>query len=365
MDIAISGQVSKFTMLTDFAKKTSSEGRRELLRTVTDVLLRDRQGGTDTDLAAFDEVLSAVASDFSAQVRIEVARLIASSLAPFSHTARRFALDDIEIAEPVLRHSHALTELDLLDVITQKSQGHMLAVTTRADISQKISHALVEHGGDPVVVALLENDEAKIADATYEAVAVRAQGSTALHAPFVRRQGVPSNLLNEVYLKVEPKLRSEILQKFEHLSAAELDTAFKRSRDRLSKIYHALPNDYDSARKRIDTIQSRGELAPPLLIALLREGKGSRTAFKLAFSRLVGVEFELIDRVIEARDVDAVALLCRGAGFERAIFVTLAIIFDNPDHRMYAAEDVGRMYESVPIYAAQRALRFWKTRANA
>ncbi|HEY5237063.1 MAG TPA: DUF2336 domain-containing protein [Rhizomicrobium sp.] len=364
MDIAIPSPAPRFALLADFAGETSSEGRRQLLRTVTDGLLHPSRGGTDADHAAFDEILSAVASDFSIQVRIEIARLIAGSLAPLSHTARRFALDEIEVAAPVLKHSRSLTEADLLDVIAQKSQDHLLAVTGRGDIGPNVSHALVEHGGDPVVAALLENKDARIADATYEAVGVRAQESTILQAPFVRRKGVPPNLLNDIYLKVEPKLRGEILQKFEHLSAEELDTAFKRSRSRLSQAYRAVPDDFEAARQRIDTVQKRGELAPRLLIALLREGKSTRTAFKLAFGRLAGVNFELVDRVVEERDVDAIALLCRGAGFERAIFVTLAIIFDDPDRRMSGAEDFGKLYESVPLHAAQRALRFWKARAS-
>jgi uncharacterized protein (DUF2336 family) len=271
--IKIPSPAPRFALLTDFANETSSEGRRELLRTVTDVLLHAKHDDTDTDLSAFDEILSAVASDYSKQVRIEIARLIAGSLAPFSHTARRFSLDEIEVAEPTLKQSRALTEADLIDVITRKSQNHLLAVTARSDISPNVSHALVEHGDDPVVVALLENKGARITDATYEAVGVRAHESSVLHAPFVGRQGVPPNLLNEIYLKVEPKLRQEILQKFEHLSTEELDAAFERSRNRLSETYLSVPDNYDAAQQRIDAVQRCDELAPPLLIALLREGK--------------------------------------------------------------------------------------------
>jgi uncharacterized protein (DUF2336 family) len=351
-------------LLADFANETSSEGRRELLRTVTDVLLLAKRDDTDADLAAFDEILSAVAADYSKQVRIEIARLIAGSLAPFSHTARRFSLDEIEVAAPVLKHSRALTEADLIDVIAHKSQSHLLEVTARNDISPNISQALVEHGEDPVVIALLENKEARIADATYEAVGVRAQESALLRAPFVRREGVPPHLLNDIYLRVEPNLRREILRKFEHLNAEELDTAFERSRNRVSKTYRSVPDDYNAALQRIEAVQRRGELAPPLLIALLREGKSTRTAFKLAFGKLAGAHFELIDRVVEDRDVDAIALLCRGAGFERAVFVTLAIAFAAPDQRMNGADEFGNLYESVPIHAAQRALRFWKARTT-
>src|ERR1019366_7421940 len=102
-------QNSRFAMLADLAKETTSEGRRELLRKVTEALDPSTAMGA-AEIAEFDEIVAAVASDFSAQIRAQIARLVASSLSPFSHTAHRLALDDIEVARPVLESSEALSE---------------------------------------------------------------------------------------------------------------------------------------------------------------------------------------------------------------------------------------------------------------
>jgi uncharacterized protein (DUF2336 family) len=101
-----------------------------------------------------------------------------------------------------------------------------------------------------------------------------------------------------------------------------------------------------------------------MLIALMREGKQSRTVFALAFCRLAGVEFHLAHQIVEARDLDAIALLCRGSEFERAIFVAIAVALDDPDQGLYRADKFSRLYESVSVQAAQRALRFWKVHTN-
>jgi uncharacterized protein (DUF2336 family) len=352
----------RFARLADLAKQTTSEGRRELLREVTEAL--GQSSRSDADLAGFDNLLTVVASDYATQVRADLAQLIAHN-PQFACSAQLFALDEIEVAAPVLRHSRVLTEDTLLKVIEQKSQNHMMAVTGRKEISERISHALVERGNDEVVTSLLANDNAKIGAVTFDVVAQRAQDSAILQKPLIGRRDVPADLLNDLYVKVEAGLRQQILKKFSHLSEVELDEAFRRSRDRLSKCYNTVPEDVRTANQRVDTISRRGELVPPVLVGLLREGQPGRTTFVAAFARLADVEFDIVQRAVDSHDLDTVALLCRGSNFERALFVTLAISLDGQDRGLNAAEEFRRLYEAVPVLAAQRALRFWKVRAAA
>jgi len=228
---AMTDLAPRFAKLAELSRQTSSEARRELLRQVTEAIGQSRS--SDTDLAAFDTLLTAVASDYSEQVRADLAKLVAAN-PQFAASAQLFAMDEIAVAKPVLRHSHILSDDTLLRVIGKKSQRHMIAVSGRHDVSERVSHALVEQGDDDVVVSLLANPGARIGARTYEAVAARAQHSSVLQAPLIRRQDVPADLLNELYLKVEGSLRREILKKFNHLSEDEIEEAFHRSRNRLS-----------------------------------------------------------------------------------------------------------------------------------
>jgi len=351
----------RFAMLADLAKETTSEGRRELLRKVTEAF-DPAASLAEEDVAQFDKVLASVAADYSKQVRSQIARLIASSLAPFSRSAQRFAMDDIEVARPVLEHSEALSDETLLAVVGQKSQDHMMAVTRRQRISEAVSQALVERGDDAVVTSLLTNQKAEIGSETYGLVAKRAETSPVLQAPLVRRAGVPMELLNGLYMKVESDLRREIIGKFESVPPEELEAAFQRSRARVSNVYKQ-PDDFETARRRIDDLQRKRGLIPPVLVTLMREGLSSRTAFKIAFARLTDVEYDVIERAVESQDLDTVALLCRGSQFDRALYVSLAVALG--DRAMDRAQEFGKLYESVPVQAAQRAIRFWKIRAAA
>lgn len=354
---------SRFAMLADLAQESTSEGRRELLRKVTEAL-DPKAGLAEEDVAEFDGLLSTIASDYSAQIRGQIAKLVAGSLSSFSHTAHRFALDDIEVARPILENFDGLSEATLLTVVGQKSQDHMMAVTRRRRISEAVSQALVERGDDAVVTSLLTNVKAEIGATAYDMVAKRAETSPELQAPLVRRVGVPLELLNNLYLKVESDLRREIISKFESVAPEELEAAFARTRAQVSKRYNQ-PDDFDASKRRIEGMVRNKTLTPPALVTLMREGAPSRTAFKLAFARLADVDYELIERVVEGADLDTAALLCRGSQFDRALFMALAIGLDRSERALGGSEEFAQLYERVPVQAAQRALRFWKVRAAA
>jgi uncharacterized protein (DUF2336 family) len=264
----------------------------------------------------------------------------------------------------VLRHSNALSEEALLRVVTEKSQQHMMAVTQRNTVSPRVSHALVERGEDEVVSSLLGNEGADIGDKTYDMVMERADSSPLLQAGLVRRKSVPLDLLNDLYLKAEADLRREIMAKFEQVQPAELEKAFGRSRSRLTSRYRQMPDDIASARARLAALEARGPLTPSILVNLLREGPAARTAFVLVFAKLADVELEVIQRAVEGPNLDTLALLSRGASFDRALFVTLAVGLDKSNGGLAKAEEFGALYESVPVQAAQRALRFWKVRTG-
>lgn len=349
-------------MLLDLARATSSEQRRDLLMQVTDAFLSQPEERSEQEAKLFDEVFGIIASDLELQVRVELSRKIAASTAPVGPTARRLAMDTIEVARPVIQKSPALTERDLLDVIDAKGSDHHVAVAHRPEISATVSSALVAREDDKITYALLENATARVDRKTFERIAKRAETNSRLHAPFVKNRHVPLDLLNDIYLKVGDRLRQDILNRFHGVSEAELNSALEVSRKRLWAAYGALPADYEAAERHVASLLRNGAVKPSTLVDLLREGK--HTAFLILLSREVDTEFGFTSQLVQAKDVDALAMLCRCAGFDRPLFVTLCILIGGEDYALSKAEAFGRLYEQVPVAAAQRAVRFWKVRTK-
>lgn len=276
--------------------------------------------------------------------------------------SRQLAMDHIAVAEPVLRTSQTLEDEDLVDIARVQGQDHLMAISRRDRVSATLSGVLVDRGDDRVVSSLLRNRNARLSRAAFEQIADRVAGSVELQAPFVERRDTPLDLLNEVFGSVERDLREKIRARNEEASAEEVEAALAIARTKVAKAHGALPEDYDSALAFVERRVAENALDGPLLVNVLREKR--ITHFKAALARMTGVDFFTVHLFWEKKDLDGLATICRAAGVERAVFVTISVMLAGGANGLGQAEIYGRLYQSVPQEAAQRAIRFWRVRKS-
>ena len=87
--------------------------------------------------------------------------------------------------------------------------------------------------------------------------------------------------------------------------------------------------------------------------------------FVHGLAEITHLDANTVGDLVERRDIDGLAMICRSANIERPLFVTLAVMIGGGDDAMAHAEQYGKMYNSVPVDAAQRAMRFLKVRRAA
>ncbi len=352
---------SKLRDLVDLAKEPSSERRRELLREVTDLFFTGADGAPPAQIALFDDVMSQLAGEMEEQVRAELAQRMADAAQAPRRLIRNLASDSIAVAEPVLQRSTALTEADLIEVAQSRDQAHLRAISQRPHVPEKVSDVIVEHADDHTLGALLANDGAVLSRAAHETAVDRASANPDLHEAVVRRQTLPIDLLNEMYFVVEAKLRDEIMAKNAEMDPAELDAALAVSRKRVATRDGALPADYDSAEAAIRVLRRAGPIGPQALAAFLRNGE--TTKFLVCLSELADIDFHTARRILERRELDALAIVCKAADFDRALFLTFAVlVLDREADAMGRAREYGQLYSDLTREVAGRTIRFWRMR---
>jgi uncharacterized protein (DUF2336 family) len=359
----VTAVVSRLPDLIALAEETSSEKRRDLLRELSDQFFGPVEP-TATETALYGDVLGKLAADMETAVRAELsARFATSPQAPHS-LIRRLASDEAAVADPVLRASPVLTEADLLDVVRSKGQAHLRAVSARETVPEAVSDVIVERGDDETLGTLLGNEGAALSRRASEAAVERAKANPALHAAAVERKTLPPDLLNEMYFVVEARLRARILEQNARMDPALLESALSAGRARLAEVDGALPADYSSCLAYVDEMRAAGQLTPQMLARFLRSG--SKTSFLIALSQLADVDFHTARQIIERKDLDALAVICRAADLDRALFLTYAVVLLNTDgDAMGKAHAYARMYAELSRDAALRTLRFWKARRAA
>ncbi|HAF80974.1 MULTISPECIES: DUF2336 domain-containing protein [Brevundimonas] len=356
-------KASRLPQLIALAEEASSEKRRLLLRELTDQFFGDvEHSAAETDL--YGAVLETLCEDMEVAVRAELAaRFAVAPDAPHS-LIKRLAHDAIEVAEPVLRGSTVLTDADLIGVVSKHGQDHLRAVSGRVEVPEAVSEIIVARGDDHTLGALLRNDGARLSRAASETAVERAKVNPALHAPAVERKGLPIDLLNEMYFVVEARLRHQILEQNASLDPALLEAALAAGRTRVATSDGALPPDYAESQAYVEELHAAGQLTPQVLIRFLRS-KG-RTPFLVALSRLADIDFHTARGIVDRRDLDALAVVCKAADIDRAIFLTYAVSLLGADSNpMGKAAAYGRMYGELTTEAAGRTLRFWRMRRVA
>jgi len=352
---------SRLHDLIELAREPSSARRRELLRQVTDLFFTTADPGQGSQMALFDDVLTQLTGEMEEAVRAELAERFSEAPRPPERLLSRMLDDEIAVAGPLLARSPALSEADLLDVARTRSQDHLRAISRRASVPMSVSEAIVERGDDDTLNVLLRNDRAELSRAAHEAVVDRATANPDLHEAVVGRRSLPIDLLNEMYFVVEARLRDQILERNAEMDPAALDAALEAGRKRVAARDGALPPDYAAAEAAIRAMKRQGGISPTALAGFLRNGDTSK--FLVALAELADVDFHTARRILERRELDALAIVCKAANFDRALFLTFAVLVLGRDaNAIGRAREYGQLYADLPHDAACRTIRFWRMR---
>lgn len=355
---------SRLPELISLARESSSARRRTVLRELTNSFF-GVSGLGEVETEAFGVILAEVARDMEAAVRAELAERFGPALQAPRGLVRTLA-DDSEaaVATAVLRASPLLTDEDLLPVVLKHGQDHLRAVSARPQVSEAVSDVIVARGDDETLGTLLRNDCANLSRRASEAAVERAKLNPALHEVTVNRASLPPDLLNEMYFVVEIRLRQTILEQNARMDPVLLESALRQGRVQVATRDGVLPEDYAETLAKIEQLQAANRLTPSVLAGLMR-GK-SKTAFLIALARLADVDFHTARQVVERRELDALAVVCRAADLDRALFLTCALVLLNEDgDALGKASSYAELYAALGRDTAQRTIRFWRLRREA
>lgn len=353
---------SRIHDLIALAHETDSARRRDLLRGVTDLFFSGERHGPN-EMALFDDVLGQLAGEMEVAVRAELADRMAHGSGAPAGLMSRLARDEIDVARPVLQHSWSLSDADLLQVARTHGQDHLRAISQRHSVPAVVSEAIVERGDDQTLGVLLRNEGAELSREAHEQVVDRAALNPALHEAVVTRASLPIDLLNEMYFVVEAQLRDRILTRNANIDPGQLDAALAAGRKRVALGDGALPADYAEAEAAVRAMKAKGEISPRTLAAMLRNRETTR--FLVALGVLADIDFHTARLILERKELDALAIVCKAADFDRSLFLTFTVlILDRADGAMSRAKAHGDLYGALPRDSALRTIRFWRMRRS-
>jgi hypothetical protein len=236
------------------------------------------------------------------------------------------AKDIDDVSRPILEFSEFLTDEDLVEIIKSGRTESQVAVSKREGVSEIVSEALVETKNEVVVESLLGNDSAEIKESDLSRIVENFGSQEEVIEALITRGSIPSSVVFEVTKKVSNIIRDKLEKKYA-TSFDKINTLFKESSqiaafrfgnmkifgNELIELINMLDlnNQLESA---LDPLHGKltfilngfepiGQFVPVSAIAL-----GNKTIFEICMSRLTGVKFNNIRKLVSDLDSGLKAL---------------------------------------------------------
>ena len=328
----------------------------EMLHRITDLFLLNAGRYSADQVDLYDGVLQVLVAKVDVAARATLAQRLAPIADAPADTVRSLALDDaIEVAEPILAQSNALDDGVLTDCIAKNGQKHLLAIATRASLSEAVSDHLIERGDKTVLGAVVNNPGAKISEPGFGMLVDKSVGDDWLSECIARRDDIPDQHFRELVAKASDIVRKRLIAndpKQRTLVDSILPQVAVRSDARKSK-------DYRTAEH---VVRSQ-----PLTEAVVNEFARAKKLEEIiiAIAQLSGLPPDEIERLLLSMWSSPVAIIFKAIGFHLATLhaVYCACTTDGQTSQLDLIRTKAE-FIALRVSTAERILRFYRVRKS-
>ena len=352
------------TLIDDLNRAIAEGGaqqRSKVLERITDLFAAGSRGYSGKQLALFDDILQELSADIEVEVRAQLSNRLAHLDCVPPKLSRSLAFDDAaEVATPVLMHSNALSEADLIENATTKSQKHLLAIAQQLQLSENVTDVLVVRGDQQVAHAVVRNAGARFSLAGYGLLVVRARQDDALTLALGARNDLPRQLFLKLLEGASASVRAT-LEREDPQSARAIRAAVDDVATEMQRATRELSQQYSAA---VADAKQRSNVAPfseASVHARARAQEFERTVVALA--KLGHFRVDLVERALLDKGEDMLLILAKAAACSWTTVKELL--------QMYAAErnlgpdDLARAfdrYQKLSEATARKVIRFYEAR---
>ncbi len=290
----------------------SAKHRLKVIDRITDLFAAGSRSYSYEQISLFDDVLRRLSADIEVKARAKLAQRLAGMGSAPPKLVRSFAFDDeIEVAGPVLVHSEQLSDDDLVENATTKSQDHLLAIAQRLKLSEAVTDVLVDRGDDRVVHKVVRNKGARFSLAGYGKLTSRARYDRRLTLALGERSDLPRQYFLKLLEAASSTVRAKLEAAHPHAVVAIRDTvddvATKMQRE-VRKTSQAHVAAVREAKRRFNV--------RPISEASVHGPAHAQDFEKtvVALSRLGVFSVDLVERALLDEGEDMVLLLAKAAG---------------------------------------------------
>lgn len=331
--------------------------RVDMLRKVTDLFIDHAPDYSAAQIAVFDDVFECLIEHLEAHTKALLAeRLGAAGSAP-PRVLRNLAFDDrIEIAAPILSQSSQLDDPTLIENARTKSQGHLLAISTRKTLSGAVTEVLVERGDDSVVMSTVNNQGASFSERGYDRLVQRAGISGGIAACVAVRPSVPRHHLLKLISQASASVRGRMASANPKL-AEEIASAVQRATRQARSAPATMSDEAVISHELVRLLHKDGRLDENEVMKFAINEKFDET--NAAVACLAHVPVSVVEAMMIEASNEGVLIISKVAGFSWPTVKAIIDMRQKLANQPLSENTSDRgTYERLRPSTAQQVLRF-------
>ena len=316
----------------------------------------------DEQVAQYDEVLCQLAELVEVEARTHVAKLLAPLERAPGNVVSKLANDTIEVAAPLLEFSNVLSDDDLIDIATNQSEEHRIAIAGRTNVPERVGDAIVEHGAGPAVVRLVRNEKAELGKETLHKLVVRASTDASLVSDLRGRADIDWNSLRDEIGAAGQKVLDILGARtapLDPVTAGKVNAVvYNRMRNRAG--FSA--QEWKVAYNQVKALSDRRQLDERALARFARFGYGHHSA--AALTVMLDVSPEVFVKWLAMQDYVAITVALRALGLAPDLFE--ALVSSMPWRDLPTDQDksnIRKRYEALSQEEASGIFELWRSHA--
>lgn len=344
-------------------QRGSGSQRAAALKRITDLFIESADSIGEKQVDFFGELFEHLIAEIEHRALVRLSEQLAPiGNAPIKLIRRLSRHEEIDVSGPVLEQSARLTDQDLVEIASTKSQAHLAAIAGRARLNPVVTDALVRRGDSPVATKVAANPGAAFSSMGFHTLVQRASSDENLAEKVARRPELTPEMLKFMVMRATATVRSRLL------AAAEPEL-----QERIKKILPAVAEQVEKSAAaglecksrhsaktvlKHDPTQLRSQVADYAAV-------GRQAEMHEALALLAELPVQMVKNLLKRPTVDGMLIVCKagGLGWPAVKAIHSARVGMGPsadsDIQNYFNE-----YVRLSTEAARRVLRFLKAKSN-
>lgn len=331
-----------------------------LIRNMAKLFVHVAERCDDEQIEKYDDILCKL----SEVVELEARKYVSEAFcklprAPGTVVAKLAGDESIEVAGPILEFSPLLTDDDLIEIVSGRSELHRVAIAGRAQVNSRVSGALFEHGQEASLVRLADNENAEIIAADAAGALSRLGANTKLQDSLKARSDLDWRAVQAAVIAASNEVSGV-------LSGTSVAPSLNVVKGAQAVAYNKFINKAGFSREewlaawgQVQGLNDRKKLNNSMIMRFCRFGYGHHVA--AGFTKAAAMPSAAMLTWLARGDLIAVTVALRAHDFDLSEFQAIIAIL--PWAEPVTPEQIESMadrFDSLPVEEAADIFAFWR-----